>query len=376
MPKGDRIRLASVAGGHRLEWRVLSGLFPIVLWVACFDLLSAVMAAPWAAVVALPSAFLVVHAMTFSLPLRRPASQFLGWSALLSIWAWYALDADATLVRWVAYVWWGFVAIQLLGVVGLFWQTCMTISGRAGMVVRAILALVVHLVMVACWWRFGWPAGVACSVLICGVWAMCVFRPTSRIFGPVSCRVRGDCALLTIDDGPHPVDTPRILDLLDEHGVKAVFFVVGDKVREYSEWAREIVKRGHELGNHTMTHPQGLMWILGPWRTWKEIPECQKVIKEVAGVEPRWFRAPVGHRNYFTHPVTSALGLEVIAWTHRAFDTVETDVARVADRLTNKVGSGDVLLMHEDTAIAGDLAERVLQQCPPLSVSSTQSSDC
>ncbi len=79
-------------------------------------------------------------------------------------------------------------------------------------------------------------------------------------------------------------------------------------------------------------------------------------------MKPRWFRAPVGHRNYFTHPVTAALGLEVVAWTRRAFDTVERDVDKIVDSLCEGVVDGDILLLHEATPVAGEVARRVLDR--------------
>jgi peptidoglycan/xylan/chitin deacetylase (PgdA/CDA1 family) len=150
--------------------------------------------------------------------------------------------------------------------------------------------------------------------------------------------------------------------LLDRFGAKAVFFVIGEKVREFPELAREIVARGHELGNHTMTHPQASMWCAGPVRTRREISDCQRAIEEVAGLAPRWFRAPVGHRNFFTHPVTSELGLEVVAWTRRAFDTVETDVEKMTSRRTDDLEDGDVLLMHQGTPVSVELLAKVLER--------------
>ncbi|MEI7927550.1 MAG: polysaccharide deacetylase family protein, partial [Verrucomicrobiales bacterium] len=166
--------------------------------------------------------------------------------------------------------------------------------------------------------------------------------------------------LITIDDGPDPRDTPALLDLLDEYGVKAVFFVIGEKVRAYPELAREIVKRGHELGNHTLTHPQATFWCASPWRTRCEIVGCNQAIEEVTGVRPTWFRAPVGHRNFFTHPITAALGLEIMAWTRRGYDAVSTDTPKVLSQLLEGNRPGDIFLIHESTPIALEVLKGVL----------------
>ena len=104
------------------------------------------------------------------------------------------------------------------------------------------------------------------------------------------------------------------------------------------------------------------MWRLGPSRTRREIEDCNRAIAEIAGVTPRWFRAPVGHRNFFTHPVTSELGLEVVAWNRRAYDTRDDDVSRIVRRLTDGVEPGDILLMHDTTPVAVQVAEGVLRK--------------
>ena len=362
--QAERVRRAEGSALHRLEWITLGVAFPLVIGMAAFDGLWRWAGAWPAALLVAPATFLLMHVLAFGLRLGNPLRAFWVWSLLLGAWSgWMVARGGETPVAWVAWAWLLWLVMQVPALLVLGWRSLMGVAGVPGLVLRGVLALVVHGAMVAIWWREGWQAGLACGMVICGFWALCVFRPASRIFGPVARRVEGRGPLLTIDDGPHPQDTPLILDLLDKHGVKAVFFVVGDKVREFPELAREIVARGHELGNHTMTHPQGSMWIIGPWKTWREISECQKTIEEVAGVRPRWFRAPVGHRNYFTHPVTSALGLEVMAWTRRAFDAVLGDVDGIVRRLTKDLRDGDVLLMHEATPVASQLAERVIEKC-------------
>jgi peptidoglycan/xylan/chitin deacetylase (PgdA/CDA1 family) len=171
--------------------------------------------------------------------------------------------------------------------------------------------------------------------------------------------------LITIDDGPDPTDTPNLLDLLDRHQAKAIFFMIGEKIRAHPELAREVLRRGHEIGNHTLSHPQASFWGAGPLRTWREIAACQELIEEVTGVRPRWFRAPVGHRNWFTHPVTAALGLRVMAWNRRGYDAVGADVAKVLARIVPGMKAGDIVLLHEATPIAEVVLREVLERAYP-----------
>lgn len=361
-PEGEAVRLAGECALHRLEWRVLSVLIPGVLGLDIFDGLWRI-GGPWLACLAgVPALLFALHALSFLFGRRSPAGAFWCWAALLTAWAWWELRTGSGVPRAAAQVWFGFLGLQGIGLVGLGWRGIMRLRGRVGISVRVALAVGLHVAMALVWWRCGWAWGAACGAGICALWCWGTFLPGSGLYGPVATRVEGKGVLLTFDDGPHPSDTPAILDLLDRHGVKAVFFVIGDKVRDFPELAREIVARGHELGNHTMTHPQASMWCAGPARTRREIVECQRAIEEATGVTPRWFRAPVGHRNYFTHPVTDGCGLEVVGWSRRAFDTVETDVGKMAARLTDGVGDGDVLLLHEGTPVAVELLERVLEE--------------
>ena len=216
--------------------------------------------------------------------------------------------------------------MNLAAAVVLAWRRSMRWQGNAGVFWRMFLFVSLHVVAVGIGFKFGWPWATrrvvrASPALFC--WA--VLYPYSQLLGPVRCRTNDGQILITIDDGPDPHDTPVLLDLLDRYQTKAVFFMIGEKVRAHPELAREVVRRGHEIGNHTLTHPQAGFWCAGPWRTRREIAGCQQIIGEVTGIMPRWFRAPVGHRNFFTHPVASALGLQVMAWNRRGFDAVEKD---------------------------------------------------
>ncbi|MCG8474804.1 MAG: polysaccharide deacetylase family protein [Cytophagales bacterium] len=97
---------------------------------------------------------------------------------------------------------------------------------------------------------------------------------------------------LTFDDGPIPEMTPFVLDLLDRHSAKATFFWVGENVRRYPHIAREVVARGHSIGNHTYNHLKG--WETANDRYLENIDLCDKAIEEVTGVRTKLFRPPHG----------------------------------------------------------------------------------
>ena len=184
-------------------------------------------------------------------------------------------------------------------------------------------------------------------------WLYATLRPNNQWFGPVVTRFQpahGNEVWLTVDDGPDPVDTPRLLDLLAAHAAHATFFVRGDRARAYPELIAEIVRRGHGLGNHTLHHPQATFWCLGPGRLRREIGGCSDALRELTGSAPRLFRAPVGMVNPFVHAAAARYGLRLVGWSARGFDGVgahASDPAGVVRRIMQTLQPGGIALLHE-----------------------------
>lgn len=223
------------------------------------------------------------------------------------------------------------------------WRPTPLVSGSAALHVAAIAAAAMrpHL------WSWSLGAIIADHLLLsaAGLW------PRSTLLGPNLTRLpetaaaRGAVAI-TIDDGPHPDITPRVLQLLDEHGAQATFFCVGQKVRRYSEIAREILRRGHTIENHSQRHVHNFS-LLGPRGLLEEVGSAQESIAAATGATPRFFRAPAGLRNPFLDPVLARLDLRLASWTRRGFDTVSRDPEAVLGKLTRHLGGGDILLLHD-----------------------------
>lgn len=188
--------------------------------------------------------------------------------------------------------------------------------------------------------------------------------PRCGMFGPMIKRLPsgGRRVLLTIDDGPHPEHTPAILDILDQHGIKAVFFLIGERAAKHPELVKEIVRRGHEVGNHTQTHPATKFWSLHPVQMWREIADCQQTLTEICPEKPpRFFRPPAGHHNLFSFVVSRFLGLRMLMWNARGFDGVLTDVNAIVERIRNRLKPGAIVLIHEATPVAIEVAREVSQ---------------
>ncbi|HET7548250.1 MAG TPA: polysaccharide deacetylase family protein [Usitatibacter sp.] len=165
---------------------------------------------------------------------------------------------------------------------------------------------------------------------------------------PLAARERGEFAV-TLDDGPDPEVTPRVLDLLDAHRCTATFFCVGNRVLEYPDLCREIARRGHAVENHSMTHgPTFALQTLAGYR--REVNEAQEAIARTTGSAPRFFRAPMGFRNPLLDPVLHEAGLQLAAWTRRSYDTRVRDPAVVVRRLARRFAAGDILLLHDGHA--------------------------
>jgi len=181
-----------------------------------------------------------------------------------------------------------------------------------------------------------------------------VLLPRSRLLGsnwtrlPAPAAARGAIAI-TLDDGPDPEVTPRVLELLARHGAAASFFLIGERAARHPQLVRDIVAAGHRVENHTQRHRHDFA-LLGPGRYAREIGAAQAVLGELAGSVPRFFRAPAGFRNPFLDLALVRLGLQLVSWTRRGFDTRARDAAVVRARLTRGLAAGDILLLHDGHA--------------------------
>ncbi|MCL1635748.1 polysaccharide deacetylase family protein [Luteimonas sp. SX5] len=210
------------------------------------------------------------------------------------------------------------------------------------------LLVVSQLIVIAIWWRYGWRIGLPAMLAshLPFVWG--TLWPQSRLFGPALIRLPTDerCVWLTIDDGPSD-DTLGLLDVLDAHGAKATFFLVGERAAARPELVREIARRGHGIGNHSATHPSAWFWALGPRRMRAEIQGCQTILQGITGTAPRWFRAVVGMANPFVAAPLRDFGLARAAWGARGFDAVRHDIEGVVATIERDLAPGTIVLLHE-----------------------------
>ncbi len=160
--------------------------------------------------------------------------------------------------------------------------------------------------------------------------------------------------LLTFDDGPDPETTPKILKTLNEQGIKAMFFIVGAKAEKHPSLLRQIVREGHLIGNHTYSHPY-LFALSSAKHVQHEIEKGNAVIQEITGKKTVWFRPPIGYTNPIIARVVRAMGVRVIGWNKRSYDTVLKDAAKLEKRTLRLTTPGSIILLHDNLKQTGKM---------------------
>jgi peptidoglycan/xylan/chitin deacetylase (PgdA/CDA1 family) len=159
----------------------------------------------------------------------------------------------------------------------------------------------------------------------------------------------GNEVLLTFDDGPDPQTTPRVLDCLAAHSVRAVFFIVGNRIQKAPWLLRTIVKQGHVVGNHSFSHEH--TQHLSAREYFNDILRCQRVIEDTCGIVPHLFRPPYGILSIGKIVAIHRAGLLPLCWSAEGgefgFNKGRSETA-IAQHLIHSVGMGDIVLLHDN----------------------------
>jgi peptidoglycan/xylan/chitin deacetylase (PgdA/CDA1 family)/2-polyprenyl-3-methyl-5-hydroxy-6-metoxy-1,4-benzoquinol methylase len=207
---------------------------------------------------------------------------------------------------------------------------------------------------------FGLRPAMAPLVLFILVCLLAPLMPRLGFFLPIISRgPRRPAVALTFDDGPDPEVTPRLLELLDRHQARATFFVTGVNAERHPQLVREILARGHTIGNHTYHHSPFVM-LQGSRKLRREIVDAQRVLKGF-GVTPRAFRPPVGVTNPHLWRILLEEGMFCVNFSCRALDFGNRRVDGLSARLLAQASPGDIILMH-DVAPKGADADRILEE--------------
>ncbi|MCM2305684.1 MAG: polysaccharide deacetylase family protein, partial [Elusimicrobia bacterium] len=186
-------------------------------------------------------------------------------------------------------------------------------------------------------------AGLALASV--GVLAYGLGSPRATLLGPALVRA-GDPAevMLTFDDGPSVPYTGEILDILRAEDVKATFFLCGASAERYPGLVRRIRDEGHEIGNHTWSHPW--LHLAGREAIAAEIDRTQDLLERITGRRPTWFRPPYGVRGFPLRGVLEERGMRMMLWTSRGYDG-RLDAAGIVSAVLSQLGPGAIILLHD-----------------------------
>jgi peptidoglycan/xylan/chitin deacetylase (PgdA/CDA1 family) len=212
--------------------------------------------------------------------------------------------------------------------------------------------------------RLGLPILATGSVAVA---AMSLYYATiavrSQWLGRTCWRGRRDtnAVALTFDDGPSP-DTERILDVLREHEASAAFFMVGREVESLPGIAQRVLAEGHEVGNHSYSHPSYL-YQRGS-KTLDQIQRAQEAIAATIGVMPTLARPPYGVRSRAYFRATRALDLRTVQWDVAGFDWKRITPRQIADNVLRKAQPGSIILLHDGDSAGKNTRSNTVEALP------------
>ena len=197
----------------------------------------------------------------------------------------------------------------------------------------------------------------AAAAATAGTAAYHSLAPRSQFYGRtfIGTPGTGKQLVLTYDDGPNDPYTLHLLDVLAQHNAKATFFLIGKHVKQKPEIVRRIGAEGHEIANHTFSHPN--LAFCSAARIRQEITDCESAIREV-GVDltlvngRKLFRPPFGGRRPAVLNIARELGYEPIMWSVWCFDWKQTTANKVEHHAITQITGGDVILLHDGGHVA------------------------
>jgi len=197
--------------------------------------------------------------------------------------------------------------------------------------------------------------------------------PTSQVYGQAFTGLPPGSPLLalTYDDGPNDPYTWRMMEVLDRHGVKATFFLLGQFVQQKPEIARALVSARHAIGIHTWDHPNLIFASAAEVR--RQLQQTQQAILDATGVDAKIFRPPFGGRRPASLRAARALGLQPVMWNVTCQDWKAKSAGEIVTRAERQIRGGNVILLHDgeyhrigvDRSRSVEASERILSRYQP-----------
>ncbi len=163
---------------------------------------------------------------------------------------------------------------------------------------------------------------------------------------------------ITFDAAWSAEDTKELIEILKKHGVKITVFAVGEWVTRNPEAVKSFYENGHEIGNHSATHPA--FSKLSREEIRQEIVDCNKEIEKITGAKPRILRAPSGDYDNKSVEVTESLGMKIIQWDVDSLDYKGLSVDEIYSRITDRVQNGSIVLFHNGVENTPEALDKIL----------------
>lgn len=179
---------------------------------------------------------------------------------------------------------------------------------------------------------------------------------------PVICRgeTTNKEVSITFDDGPDPVITPKILDLLKTHGIQATFFIIGKRIEGNEELIKRIDNEGHSIGNHSFSHTNLWdFWTPGNMR--RDLLQTERQIEQIIGKKVTLFRPPYGVINPMVERALRLSSYRVVAWSRRSFDTLAKNRERLVARVSQNLQPGEIILLHDTQSITVSALPEIIE---------------
>ncbi len=168
-----------------------------------------------------------------------------------------------------------------------------------------------------------------------------------------------DEVMITFDDGPHPLYTGMVLDLLAKRGVKGLFFMIGERALANPKLVKRVADEGHTIGIHSMNHKVGFTFASAKGVK-EDLSMCKELLERLSGSEVIYFRPPYGVTNPNIAKAVKEIGLVCVGWSIRSLDTVIRSNNKVVDRVGKRLFPGGIVLLHDSLPSSAQVLEGVL----------------
>jgi peptidoglycan/xylan/chitin deacetylase (PgdA/CDA1 family) len=197
--------------------------------------------------------------------------------------------------------------------------------------------------------------------LYLGISVAMAFLPCSNFHHPVICKGKTEKKMvsITFDDGPDPIKTPGILDVLKKNNATATFFCIGHKLRGNEQILTRINEEGHLIGNHSFSHSKWFDFF--PARKMSaELMETDRIIRDITGKSPLFFRPPFGVVNPMVSKALKHMPWKTVCWNIRSLDTMGSNQRKIMNHIIYHLKPGSIILMHDFTPFVENCLDELL----------------